>query len=157
MKENINGWFFILNWKMNGSYFEVQDLYGYLTTNMSSKCFIWYPIQYYNLKIWKNNHVSINWSCDRGQHYNLRGKHPTPLPSPIFLRSILSLNSELWPQIYAVLFEDRVEWIAWKCWWRCGPSCCLWLIQLHSENALYQRLVMTRDRCLHLQHNNCFN
>lgn len=106
MKENINGWFFILNWKMNGSYFEVQDLYGYLTTNMSSKCFIWYPIQYYNLKIWKNNHVSINWSCDRGQHYNLRGKHPTPLPSPIFLRSILSLNSELWPQIYAVLFEE---------------------------------------------------
>lgn len=105
MKENINGWFFILNWKMI-SYFEVQDLYGYLTTNMSSKCFIWYPIQYYNLKIWKNNHVSINWSCDRGQHYNLRGKHPTPLPSPIFLRSILSLNSELWPQIYAVLFEE---------------------------------------------------
>lgn len=40
MKENINGWFFILNWKMNGSYFEVQDLYGYLTTNMSSKCLI---------------------------------------------------------------------------------------------------------------------
>lgn len=106
MKENINGRFFILNWKMNGSYFEVQDLYGYLTTNMSSKCFIWYPIQYYNLKIWKNNPVSINWSCDRGQHYNLRGKHPTPLPSPIFLRSILSLNSELWPQIYAVLFEE---------------------------------------------------
>lgn len=106
MKENINGWFFILNWKMNSSYFEVQDLYGYLTTNMSSKCFIWYPIQYYNLKIWKNNHVSINWSCDRGHHYNLRGKHPTPLPSPIFLRSILSLNSELWPQIYAVLFEE---------------------------------------------------
>lgn len=106
MKENINGWFFILNWKMNGSYFEVQDLYGYLTTNMSSKCFIWYPIQYFNLKIWKNNHVSINWSCDRGQHYNLRGKHSMPLPSPIFLRSILSLNSELWPQIYAVLFEE---------------------------------------------------
>lgn len=106
MKENINGWFFILNWKMNGSYFEVQDLYGYLTTNMSSKCFIWYSIQYYNLKIWKNNHVSINWSCDRGQHYNLRGKHSMPLPSPIFLRSILSLNSELWPQIYAVLFEE---------------------------------------------------
>lgn len=106
MKENINGWFFILNWKMNSSYFEVQDLYGYQTTNMSSKCFIWYPKQYFNLKIWKNNHVSINWSCDRGQHYNLRGKHPTPLPSPIFLRSILSLNSELWPQIYAVLFEE---------------------------------------------------
>lgn len=40
MKENINEWFFILNWKMNGSYFEVQDLYGYPTTNMSSKCLI---------------------------------------------------------------------------------------------------------------------
>lgn len=63
----------------------------------------------YNTIIWKyekNNHVAINWSCDRGQHYNLRGKHSMPLPSPIFLRSILSLNSELWPQIYAILFEE---------------------------------------------------
>lgn len=57
MKENINGWFFILIWKMNGSYFEVQDLYGYLTTNMSSKCLI---DILYNTIIWKYEKITMS-------------------------------------------------------------------------------------------------